>query len=321
MSGPGPSIGTAISAQTPAASSSRHEATPEPPPHPGGGYGLGDEQPKPLTFRPLCASTDLDPSGRFTVSILRLVTDSIAQQLKVLSRHVVLHPPLLRPFSDNLGITFPIPPVVMIFAAIAVYVFKLSWDSAEKSGGSWHEVVLRTLIYIAIGTFVYLGVVERIVGMYGGFIDRANDVAKGGLPAALGISGPNDPSIHGWVVEWGDDVVGMVLYSKTSSGRARNNTGKERVEVKAFTVKFIYRGQGLGTELLGRVLDSELKFEGGRKVEVVFAEDNVNAYDFVPAWLRGGLDIQRERVKSRLRRMEQRRTAEWEGKDRGKKKE
>ena len=299
-------------------SSCRYEATPEPPPHPGGGYGLGDEQPKPLNFRPLCPSTDLDPSGKFTVSILRLITDSIAQQLKVLSRHVVLHPPLLRPFSDNLGVTFPIPPAAMIFVCIAVYVFKFTWDSVEKSGGSWLELVLRTLIYMGIGSFVYLCFVERIVAMYGGFIDRANDVAKGGLPTALGISGPNDPSIHGWVVEWGDDVVGIILYKKVPR---RTNTEKEKVEIKAFTVRLMYRGQGLGTELLDKVLDSELKFEGGRRVEVVFAGDHVNAYDFVPAWLRGGLDMERERVESRLRRMVQKRTAEWDGKDKGKKKE
>lgn len=319
MSGLGPSTGTATSsgnaAQTPAV---HHEATPEPPTHPGGGYGLGDEQPKPLTFRPLCASTDLDPSGRFTVSILRLITDSIAQQLKVLSRYVVLHPPLLRPFSDNLGVTFPIPPAAMIFVGIAVYVFKFTWEGVEKSGGSWLEIALRTITYMGIGGFIYLCVVERIVAMYGGFIDRANDVAKGGLLKELGMAGSNDPTIHGWVVEWGDDVVGIILYNKVP---ARTNTEKERVEIKAFTVKFIYRGQGLGTELLDRVLNSELKFERGKKIEVVFAKDHVNAYGFVPVWLRGGLDIQRERVESKLRRMVQKRTAEWEGKDRGKKKE
>ena len=198
-------------------------------------------------------------------------------------------------------------------------MFKSSWGTAEKSGGSWPEVALRTVIYIAIAGLVYLAFMERIVGLYGGFIDRAKDVAKDGLLAALGMPGPNDPSIHGWVVEWGSDVVGVILYQKIPSGRARSNIEQERIEIKAFTVKLIYRGQGLGTELLDRVLDSELKFEEGKKVEVVFAKDNLNAYDFVPARLRGGLDIQRKRVESRLRRMVQKRTTEWEGGNRGKK--
>ena len=214
----------------------------------------------------------------------------------------------------------------MIFVGIAFFVFRFTWGSVERLGGSWLEVALRTVIYLGIGGFVYLSIVERVVAMYaGGFIDRANNVARGSLQTALGMSRPDNCTVHGWVAEWGDDVVGVILYNKASTGRETSTITsvieKVRIEIKAFTVKLIYRGQGLGTELLDRVLDAELKFEGGKKVEVAFAQDHVNAYEFVPAWLRGGLDIQTERAESRLRMMVQRRTAEWEGKDRGKKTE
>lgn len=189
-------------------------------------------------------------------------------------------------------------------------------------GGGWMEAVLRTTMYMGSAVFVYLSVVQRVVAIYGGFTDRAAEVAKGGLPAALGMSGSNDASIKGWVVEWGDDVVGVIAYKKLPAGRTERKVEKERVEIRAFTVKIVYRGQGLGTGLLEKVLDAELRFgEGGRKVEVGWAEDCVNGYGFVPRWLRGGLDKEWERVTRRLQRMVDEREKEWVGKDRGKKRE
>lgn len=309
---------------------SHREPTPDPPPHPGGGYGLGEEEPKPLTIRPIYPPTDLDPSGKHYLTILRLITDSIAQQSKVLSRHVVLHPPLLRPFSDNLNITLPISPVVVIFLGVSIWMFLRLLDSAMKtegggiSGSGYPEAIIRTLCYLGAAGFVYLSIVDRVIRMYGGFLDRAAEVAKAGLPSALGILGPNDSSIKGWVVEWGTDIVGFLAYKKIPAGRSASSgkMEKERVEIKAFTVKIIYRGQGLGTGLIEKMLDEEVRFgEGGRKVEVEWAEDCVNGYGFVPRWLRGGLDREWKRVSGRVERMVSEREREWVEKDRGKKRE
>lgn len=306
----GPSTTTHLS--NPPQPQSHREATPDPPPHPGGGYGLGEEEPKPLTIRPIYPPTDLDPSGKHYVTILRLITDSIAQQSKVLSRHVILNPPLLRPFSDNLNITLPISPIVIIFLGVSVWMFLRNLDSAMKaegggiSGSGYPEAIIRTLCYMGGAGFVYLSIVERIIGIYGGFIDRAAEVAKAGLPSALGISEPNDPSIKGWVVEWGADIVGFLAYKKLPA-RVSESSGKmekERVEIKAFTIKIVYRGQGLGTGLIERMLDEEVRFEKGeRKVDVEWAEDCVNGYGFVPWWLSGGLDREWERVSARVKRM------------------
>ncbi|KAF8421302.1 hypothetical protein EV426DRAFT_706934 [Tirmania nivea] len=309
---------------------SHREPTPDPPPHPGGGYGLGEEEPKPLTIRPIYGPSDLDPSGQHYLTILRLITDSIAQQSKVLSRHVVLHPPLLRPFSDNLNITLPIPPVIIIFLGVGIFMFLRLLDTAMKDGGGgisgsgYPEAIIRTLCYMGAAGFVYLSIVERVIGMYGGFLDRAAEVAKAGLPTALGISGPNDSSIKGWVVEWGTDIVGFLAYKKLPAGRSASSgkMEKERVEIKAFTVKIVYRGQGLGKGLIEKMLDEEMKFgEGGRKVEVGWAKDCVNGYGFVPRWLRGGLDRECRKVSERVEKMISEREWEWVEKDRGKKRE
>jgi len=192
------------------------------------------------------------------------------------------------------------------------------------SGSGYPEAIIRTLCYMGAAGFVYLSIVERIIAMYGGFLDRAAEVAKAGLPSALGISGPNDSSIKGWVVEWGGDVVGFLAYKKLPPGRVAGSGKMEngKVEINAFTVKIVYRGQGLGTGLIERMLEEEVTFEEGRrKATVGWAEDCVNGYGFVPWWLRGGLDREWERVSERVRKMVIKREREWAEKDKGKKRE
>ena len=187
---------------------------------------------------------------------------------------------------------------------------------------SFMEAGIRTLVYLGGIGFVYLSIVERIVGVYGGFIERASEVARGGLLAALEIQDGNDPKIKGLVIKWGDDIVGLIIYQRVPPVKLPRNGSSivkpDNIEIKAFTVKLVYRRQGLGRELLDRVLDKEVR----RGVtEMGFAKDNVNQYHFVPAWLRGGLDMERERLDAWLKRRLEDKLEEMKGKDKGKKKD
>ncbi|KAF8468844.1 hypothetical protein BDZ91DRAFT_721228 [Kalaharituber pfeilii] len=343
----------------------------EQPSFPGGGYGLGTTTIKTLTIRPIIPDLDLLPRGPNSIPILRLITDSIAQQSKVLSRYLIFHPPILWPWSENFRWPIGVPPIVAAGGALGAYLFWRCYKGGDQGG--IFQAGLLAGVYMGGVIFVYLCLIELSVNIFGGFIERAGEVAKLGLLRAVGVSREEEIEMEegedpdgergwggtkGWVVEWGgmwkievevETDPGIKLNPGLGIGRGlgkevERRRKRRRLEIKAFTVKIQYRRQGLGRDLLERMLEGEGvgvddvedvgvmapglgdgagREEGKfREMEVGIAEDHTNEIRFVPEWLKRGVQIEEDRVSRWVSRVvgERRRRAKEE-RGRGKKRE
>jgi len=178
-------------------------------------------------------STYTAEAGDDRVEGLRLVADSVAQQRQVSSKAMMFHPLSLA-----------------VFFAVAALATQLMLQ--------WYHDVLMVGTTLGGITMTYL---IAIRWMTGGYI---------ALAEAINMDWLGSDSII--VVKWGDDIIGALVlgWADNDAAKKRGRRRRGKAIIRAWTVRWKYRGRGVGEALL----EEAVKTAGERGAEGILFDGN-----------------------------------------------
>ncbi|KAF1955988.1 hypothetical protein CC80DRAFT_83106 [Byssothecium circinans] len=196
---------------------------------------------------------------------LRLVADSVAQQRQTASKMLIYHP-------INLAI-------YALFIGILVKYLYTDPDSIYLLFTTLGGVTFSCLIAVRWATSRYIQLAEAINREWLG-ADRMI------------------------VVKWGEEIIGALVlgWADAEGGKKKGHAKRRRGKavVRAWTVRYKYRGKGIGEGLL----EEAVKVAGERGADgIVFGDEHANSKRVLPGLYNGFLDKQEARAEKALEKV------------------
>ena len=174
------------------------------------------------------------------VSALELIANTVAQQRQTLNRRVLSHPYFLMPAALILG--------------------GVSARTLNNTGGG---ILSGYPALVILGAGVLIALLSSVARYTCDYLIEAERI---GSTATLNaeLRAPDRAVV---IARWGDKVIGAAVV----------RTGGERAEIWAWAVQLVYRGKGLGHDLLVKAVDVARE-RMGKDCDVVFAEDHARTF-------------------------------------------
>lgn len=209
------------------------------------------------------------------IAALKLVADTIAQQRNAAARAIIFNPMVLAGY-------------VLLLAVLNNYLYSTISDIGlvlTTSAG----ITMACLVAVRAVTAPYITMAEEFNFKFIKSPDGDEDLVIGS--------------------KYGDEIMGACILrlepnpsspSKNKKSKGGKNGGKG--VVRAWAVRVRYRGNGVGTELLEKAVETT-KEKLGNSAEVGFAKEHANSKMVLPNWLNSGFKKAERRAAGALARV------------------